>query len=126
MKKLDIELELPNHDIDLERAKNILDKAERDIVWFKTKQIDIPDRKKQVLTHTIDVVLNGVGLMSQSRFDVRDKLEEEYSKAFIKQPALGKELYLKHYESLHKPFDKLKNKCFNLFYKLDNINEDFD
>lgn len=118
MKKLDIELDLPDNTVDLNKAEKVLNKIEKELNWYKDTETSLTDLKKETFIKTIDIVLDSVGLMSRSRFEVRETIEDHYALHYKKQPALGKSMYLKHYESLHKPYDKLKRKSYKL---LENI-----
>ena len=123
--------ELENHDERLEKAKITLAGVEKDIKVYKIpksemgeeedapKYREIPEKIKERLIEHICVVLDDIGEMSISRFIIRESLELLYLKKYVHQPELGKELYLTHYEALHKPYDRLKRKCYNLMEILD-------
>lgn len=110
---------LPDHSAELEQAENLLTKIVNDIQWHKNVEKEIPPTKLNLMVYTTDYVIGAVGDMSLSVFDIRDSLEEEYFKQYKKNPLLGKTLFLEEYEKLHKPYDRLKNKCFELLFKLD-------
>lgn len=114
-----IEIELEDHTKELEQAINILSKVEKDYKWYRDSSSVIPISKKQVLVYMTATVLDLVGELSMTRFDVRETMEQEYHTKFPQSPELGKKLYLDHYENLHKPYDKIKNKCFDLLSKID-------
>ena len=118
-----IELKLEDHSRELEQAGNILNKVSKEFKWYKETKVDIPHRKKFTLVYLTSKVLDLVGELSMTRFDVRDSLEEKYKIQYCKSPELGKKLYLEHYESIHKPYDKIKNKCFELLGRIDPKNE---
>lgn len=95
---------------------------------------DIPYDKQLNLVYVASTVLDVVGEMSIGRFDCRPDLEERYNLMFPmdqedvlnglanpeeKYADLAKEYYLYHTDLLHAPYDKLKNKCFDLLFKID-------
>ena len=118
-----IEVTLPDVSDKLETASNLLARSDKDYKWYRDNDKEIPLPKKKQLVFVVSTVLDAVGELSQPAFDVRESMEEEYNKKYIKSPALGKQLFLKEYELLHKPFDKLKNKCFDLLTKIDPTGE---
>jgi hypothetical protein len=117
----EITIELQDHSKELEQATRILEKVDKEKNWWKDK--DMPLKSKKKLVYMISTVLEATGEMSLTRFDIREDLEQQYNKHYLQSPALGKELFLKHYEKLHKPYDKIKNKCFDLLKKVDPQNE---
>lgn len=115
----EIKVTVPDMSDKLETASNLLKRSEKDYKWYRDNDKEMPLSKKKQLVYVVSTVLDAVGELSQPAFDVREKMEEDYNLKYLKSPALGKELFLKHYESLHKPYDKLKNKCFDLLNKID-------
>ena len=114
-----IEFEVPNHEKDLEEADALLKR----ILAKVTSPIELgKDRKQAMLALTTDI-LYIIGDLSQAIFDLRTIMEEAYTHKYLKSPALGKKLYLEHYEGLHKPYDRLKNKTFKLIQLIDPSNE---
>ena len=114
-----IEIQLPDHSEQLVKAKELLKKVDKDMKWHRDTLVDIPATKRKTMVYITDTVLGVVGDLSQTRFDIRDSLEEQYTRKYIKSPALGKELFLQHYDSLHEDYNKVKNKCFDLLSKID-------
>jgi hypothetical protein len=147
-------IELENHEKQLKKAWELINKVIADYKWFKNsakdkarsiikervekeldiklkdkditvlevdiqKYLSIPDTKRKFLVYMVDNILSAIGDMSMTRFNAMNDLEEEYLKKYIQSPALGKTLFLKEYNKLHVPYDKLKNKCFDLLSKLD-------
>ncbi len=136
----EVNLELPDHKKQLEKAKKLLSKVEtkfkpyykkelnkiknimgddfNETLWIESTQIPMPDDKRLVMITIVNRVLDAVADLSTSRFDVRDSLEKYYIIKYKKNPKLGNTLFLNHYHSIHKPYDKIKNQCFNLIEKL--------
>jgi len=110
---------LPDHEQDLEKALELLKKVTKGIKWYEDVAKPIPSSKVLLYVSTVDAVLGIVADLSESRFEIRDILEEHYTKQYVKNPKLGKKLFVTEYEKLHKPYDKVKNKCFDLLSKLD-------
>ena len=114
-----IAIKLQDHERELEQAKGILSKVEKEYKWYRDTKVEIPHRKMHTLVYMTSTVLDLIGELSMTRFDVRDSMEEDYKKKYLNSPALGKKIFLEHYEGLHKPYDKVKNKCFDLLRKID-------
>lgn len=134
----EVTIELEDHEKQLVKAWELLKKvinefkSYRDIAKKKAIRIfdspteeqirevmEIPHDRKKFLLYMVDNILGAVGEMSISRFNVMEPLEEEYKLKYQQSPALGKTLFLEHYNLIHAPYDKLKNKCFDLLFKLD-------
>jgi len=113
-----IEFNIPNHEKELEEADALLKKIHSKV----TAPIPLGEDRRNAMLQLTNDILYLIGEYSQPIFDLRTTMEEAYSKKYIKTPALGKELYLKHYESLHKPYDKIKNKVFKLIEIIDPSN----
>ena len=118
-----VDLDLEDHKTQLAKARKLLERVEKDLNWYKEmkKEPTLTVRKEQV--YIVATVHDSVGALSWTRFEIREPLEEEYSKKYSHAPKLGKMLYLQHYEGLHKPYDQLKKKCFDLMNKIDPKSE---
>jgi hypothetical protein len=141
-----IEVTLPDDKEQLEKAKDILKKVsdtykiyldmakgEMEKKYgkkhkFKNEEerqaillslLDIPLYKRKAMVYLADTVLGVVADMSTSRFEIRDQLEEDYKMKYLKSPELGKTLFFEHYDKIHQPYDKIKNRCFDLLSKFD-------
>jgi hypothetical protein len=117
--------EFITHDFRLPDHKDELCKAEALIEKFKhrLKIIQI-QRRIDGKMHTeffeeIIRVLDYVGRLSKSVFDIEDEMELQYIKNYPKSPELAKKLFNDHYEYLHHPYTILKNRCFKLLEELD-------
>jgi len=111
---------LPDHTDELDRAVVLLNKVVKDMKWYDDTLVAIPSHKLTSMVYIVDTVLGVIADLSESRFEIRDSLEEVFTKQYIKSPELGKTLFLEEYEKSHKPYDKIKNKCFELLTKLDD------
>ena len=110
---------IPDHKDDLKQGKKILTSVEKEITYFKDLGVELTRTQRKVMYAKISELLDLIGELSKPIFNSRIAIEESYRKKYDKQPALGKKLWLDHYEGLHKPYDQLKNKCWNLLSKLD-------
>ena len=120
---MEIETTLQDHSKELEQARRLIAKADKDYKYFKELGQEIPTTKKKKLIYIVSTVLDAIGEMSLTRQAVRNKMEEDYTQKYLQSPELGKNLFLTEYEKIHKPYDKLKNKCFDLLFKIDPDNE---
>ncbi len=109
-------IELQNHNKELEQARKLIAKADRE---YKELGVNLPDTKRKKLVYIVSTVLDAVGEMSLTRSAVRESMEDDYTQKYLKSPELGKTLFLTEYEKIHKPYDKIKNKCFELLFKID-------
>jgi len=113
-----VEIKLANHEQELEKITGVLNRIEKEWKWYKDTARSLTDDQKYAMCYIVNHALDVIGVLSITRFDARTKLEELYDLKYKHSPELGKTLYLEHYESLHKPYDKLKVKCFNLLAKI--------
>ena len=111
----EIKVTVPEYADKLETAANLIKRSDKDYKWYRDNDKEIPLVKKKQLIYVVSTVLDAVGELSQPTFDLREGMEADYNIKYVKSPALGKQLFLKHYES----FDKIKNKCFDLLNKID-------
>ena len=109
---------LPDNSNDLSRADGKIHKLKDK---FKTliQKGNINDDNHETLFEDIIKILDFVGDLSLPAFGIKEELEELYFKQFSHAPALAKELWLKHYERIHHPYNLLKNRCFRLIEELD-------
>jgi len=117
----EINVNLPSHCEKLLRAKSAIDGAKYkfDII---VRAKSITPKSHDALYEQIIRVLDFVGNLSQSVFNVEDQLEQQYFSQYKDNPCLAKQLWLEHYDSLHKPYSLLKNKCYRM---LDELDEEF-
>ena len=114
-----------SNDFNLPVHLNELQKAEEFLLKLKTqfkaiqKSEDINDNVHMQLFEEIIKVLDYLGRLSMPTFAIREKLETRYVLQYTNSPALAKKLFTDHYESLHHPYDVLKNKCFRFLDELD-------
>ena len=110
---------LPNHDNELSKAGDVIEKLKQKI----NKQISsvelITDKQFVETYEEIIRILDYVGRLSMPAFTIEDELEEMYKMKFLHAPELGKKLWLDHYENVHHPYTILKNRCFKLLEELD-------
>jgi hypothetical protein len=114
------DFKLPNHANELSKAEDVIEKIK---CRFKSYQEAKSISNKQYLTlyeETIRV-LDYVGQLSLSAFNIENEIEELYFKQFKHSPELAKKLWLEHYEKIHHPYDILKNRCFKLLDEYDEL-----
>ena len=110
---LDLNLELPDHKQDVKSLKNILIFELKDRVEAYKKITVIYDDDYYQLVDEILQILYKIGDMSIPIFKLRNELEDKYAMTYRHSPLLAKKLWQKHYHDLHKPYNEVKNICFN-------------
>lgn len=116
--EIDFNFNLVNYDKELADADEILNN-------LKLKVIDeivnktINDNVHDYLYEEIIRVLDYVSRLSMQVFDINETLEKEYLLKYKKSPAMARQLWLNHYDRLHRPYTLIKNRCFKLLDKLD-------
>lgn len=115
---ISIDLQLPVHTIELNKAEEAINKLK--------KRFEIAQMQRSIndCTHTemfeqIVRCLLYVAKLSEPAFEIEDQLEKEYVLKFKHAPALGKQLWLEHYDEVHHPYSILKNRCYRLLELLD-------
>ncbi len=112
------DFKLPNHKVELNNANNVLEKHKS---AFRTIQENksIDDKSHLHLYEETVRVLDYVGRLSMRAFEIQEELERMYTIKFTHAPELGKKLWLDHYESIHHPYNTMKNRCYHLLEELD-------
>ena len=118
--------DLPNHTNELNKLNNILHKdieprIHKLFVKFSINQ-KVDDKDYDDIVDAIQNVLYQVGELSLPFFAIRNQLEEDYFKIYKHSPKLAKKLWQDEYANLHKPYNKIKNKCFDY---LDTLEEKY-
>jgi hypothetical protein len=115
---IDNNLITPDHKNELSKAEEIIEKLKNRLKIIQTqKRID--DKTHTETYEEIIRILDYVGRLSQSAFDMQEGLERLYTKQYIHTPELGKKLWLDHYDKIHHPYSLLKNRCFRMLEELD-------
>lgn len=110
---------LPCYDNELSKAEEIIGNLKQKINKYVTTVVLISDKEFVRVYEEIVRVLDYVGRLSMPAFAIEDELEEMYKMYYLRAPELGKKLWSDHYESIHRPYNTLKNRCFKLLEELD-------
>lgn len=110
---------LPDHSIELCDAENAILNLKKTLEIVQ-QQESISDTAFIVLYEEIIKVLDFVGRLSVSAFNIEDELQALYEKQYRHFPELSKKLWQDHYGSIHHPYNILKKRCFNLLQELDD------
>jgi hypothetical protein len=114
-----VDFKLPDHSNELCKAEEVIEKLKKRFEVVQ-QQKSISDCTHVELFEEIVRCLMYVGKLSEVCFAIEDQLEALYIKQFKHQPALGKQLWLEHYDTIHHPYSILKNRCFRLLEGLDD------
>ena len=115
---MEIELNLINHKTELKKIEKFLNELKEKIKKEKKLIGTLTDRKRELYRDKISQLLDVIGDLSLTRFEIRDDLEKKYKLKYSKAPKLAKELFNKHYREIHKPYDALKNEAHDLITSL--------
>jgi hypothetical protein len=111
---------LPNHANELSKAGDIIEKL-KNRINITINVVELIDDKQFVrLYEELITVLDYVGRLSMPVFAIEAEIEEHYKLKYLHSPELGKQLWLDHYENVHRPYTTLKNRCFKLLDDWDN------
>jgi len=110
---------IPNNNNELSKADEAIEKLRKSVNHYNINVELITDNQFIILYERIIKVLDYVGRLSMPAFFIENELEELYKINYLHAPQLGKMLWLEHYEEIHKPYNKLKNRCFKLLDDLD-------
>lgn len=117
---LDLNLNLPNHENELSNAEHYMNKLR--VKFAKAvEDNDFDDETHNQLYDEAMRCLLHVGELSQFLFDVDEKIEMEYFKAYKHVPALAKDLWQEHNHTIHRPYNILKNRCYRFLDELDEV-----
>ena len=92
-----------------------------DISFYYDRKKTITQKYYNTCRERIEDVLYSVGELSIPYFRINEDLREYYLQKFKYDPDMARDRWLERYDSLHKPYTILKNKCYLLFRKLDKI-----
>ncbi|MFA5366670.1 MAG: hypothetical protein WC333_02200 [Dehalococcoidia bacterium] len=112
------DFKLPSHANELSKAEDLIEKLRIRILKIKSAGC-INGRIHGNLYEEIVRVLDYVGGLSRAAFAVQEEVEAVYFRKYKSTPALAKKLWLDHYALIHKPYNRLKNRCFRMLEELD-------
>lgn len=117
---IDADLNLPQHTNEIILARDGIETIKNNLKSLQSlKKID--DKTFIAMYERTVQLLDYVGELSKPAFDVCDKLELMYTCKYPTSPKLAKKLWLDHYDSLHKKYNTLKNRCFRILDELDEL-----
>ena len=109
---------LPDHSTQLQKAEEVISKLKDKLKHIETTK-SITDELHTKLYEEVVRILDYVGKLSISAFDIEEEIERLYTLQFQNSPQLGKKLCNDHYEKIHHPYTLLKNRCFKMLEDLD-------
>ena len=115
---LSINLDLPDHSEELKNAEESINKIKNELKLIINEK-SITDELHEILFEKIIYLLDYVGQLSVTAYDIANKLEELYYKTYPHSPMLAKKLWQEHFTHIHHPYNILKNRCFRLIDELD-------
>jgi hypothetical protein len=118
-KFIKVDFSLPDHTNELCKAEDCIEKLKGKLEAFQ-KFKNLTDKSHTSLYEEIVRILDYVGGLSVPAFKIEEELEEMYVRQFKHAPAMGKKLWLDHYDYIHRPYTLLKNRCYRLLEDLDN------
>lgn len=119
-KYIEHDFNLPNHCNELQKASDIIKELTNRFDKFQFHAF-ITDVEHDTTYNETIKILDYVGRLSNYVFNIEEDIERMYRKQYPKSPELSKKLCFDHYEELHKPYTRLKNRCFRLLEDLDDF-----
>ena len=117
---LNHDFQLPCHDNELSKANNIIKKIKTEFnKHYRKKKLN--DAEFLSLYEDTIRILDYIGKLSTSAFDINDEIEKLYMMKFLHAPQLGKTLGQEHYQYIHRPYNILKNRCYKILEELDEL-----
>lgn len=117
MTKLNLNPNIPDHSVELNKVDDYINVLKDRIKSFKLSR-RMSDKDYLLLYNRISDTLYYVGDLSKPLFDLSDDIEEKYLVVYKSTPELAKTLWLEHYSSLHKQYNLYKNRLYKLFEEL--------
>lgn len=114
-----IDLDLPNNNRMIEKVKMALSRIEMKIDRLLIKK-DMEFEKYDEYFNRITDILYVIADLSLPCYKHNEYLKEYYFAKNKSHPVLAKKLWQCHYMLIHSDYTQLKNKCYHLYYKLDN------
>lgn len=109
---------LPNHEEELKTADDHLSALKLRFSTVIANDLMTNSLHDDYFEETIKI-LDYVGRLSIPCFKINYELERMYVNRYPHSPALAKKLWLDHYESIHHPYNLIKNRCFRVIQELD-------
>lgn len=114
---------LPNHQEELKTAEEYLNELKLKLATVIVNET-IDDKSHEQFFEDTMKVLDYVGRLSIPCFKINYELERMYINKYPHSPALAKKLWLDHYESIHRPYNLIKNRCFRTINDIDQAYRD--
>lgn len=121
IKDITLTVQVDRNDFSFKQIKHYIDKVEQTYNKFLNHGLD--KDMKEILSNKILDVLEIVGEMSLPLFKRRKEIEEKWSRSFPDDPEAARDGWLDEYHKLHKPYDKIKDRAYDLFCKINSIPE---
>lgn len=117
---IDIELDLPVHVEELKKVDEYISELKKKITTVRLSQ-KMNVREFSKLNNKIINTLYYVGELSEPAFAAEHKIENTYFNIHENQPELARHEWQKHYETIHRPYNKYKNRLYRMLDDLDDI-----
>lgn len=112
------DITIPNHSKEIKEANNSFNTINQSFI-NSVENNSITLLEFYEMYESLIGVLFFVGDLSIDVTNVRYDVETAYLKLYKHAPLLGKKLWLKKYNEIHKPYNKVKNNCFVLIEELE-------
>lgn len=106
---------------ELKKAYEILIKLRNKYEMIK-QQRKINEAEKYGMANDVVAIMEAVGVLTDPLFQSRNEIESKYF-SMVKDPVIAREMFLKEYEGIHKPYDYVKNFAWHLYYKVMELKE---
>lgn len=114
------DFKLPTHTEEVAIATKMIEQIKANLKIQQSQKI-LDDKTFVSMYEQTVQMLDYVGNLSKPAFDIGDDLEEMYYMKYPNTPKLAKKLWLDHYETIHKKYNTLKNRCYRILEELDEL-----
>ncbi len=115
-----IHFEVPDHKYDLLGVKSTIELI-KDSMDGRVRTM--PDNVRIDFLKLITKQMHRLGNLSMPAFNLRIPMERAYLNKFGRRE--GRRMFIEHYESIHEPYDMLKEEVFEIIERLDPQNKGF-
>ena len=113
-------IQIPDHSPELFGCNEKLEYIKQQLKGIENFQSFPPNMFQQLYSLAVRI-LEKTADLSMSAFDIRDELEEQIFHTYKSNPELAKQMFCSSYEGYHKPYNKIKNRCYSVIEQMESL-----